>query len=477
MNLPSSYFLNFYMQKKKNLVLLVTLSFIASLGGFLFGYDTAVISGTLLFVKKQFDLSAGLEGWYVGSALVGSLIGVAFAGWLSDKYGRKMILLLSGSLFSISAIGCALASGFSMLIMYRLIGGMGVGIASMLSPLYISEISPPKLRGRLVALYQLSIAIGILCSYFANSWLLETSSTPGFEQHSMFRLIFKEEVWRAMLGMEAIPALSFFILVIIIPKSPRWLVVKGKFEQANKILSKIVGEKEASAEIKEIKETLALETEKGSWKMIFEPGIKMAILIGVALAILQQYTGIDSIIYYGPRIMEQAGFDIGEALGSQIIIGIINVVFTLLAIWKIDQYGRRPILLAGTIGTFISLIAIGFLFFFDMAEGYLLISFILVFIACFAFSLGPVVWVILAEIYPTKIRGRAMSIATMGAWIGMTTIGFIIPISLDSIGPAFTFWIFALFCLPTLYIGLKLVPETKGKTLEEIERHWLKYRS
>ncbi|MFC2124361.1 sugar porter family MFS transporter [Bacteroidota bacterium] len=463
------------MHINKQRIFLIVLAFIASLGGFLFGYDTAVISGTLSFVTQQFDLSAGLEGWYVGSALIGSIIGVAFAGWLSDKYGRKMTLLLCGLLFSISAIGCAISGGFSGLVIYRLIGGMGVGIASMLSPLYISEISPPKIRGRLVALYQLAIAIGILCSYFVNAYLLQASSIPGYEQSATLRLVFKEEVWRAMLGMEAIPALSFFILIIIIPKSPRWLVVKGKVEEAKGILRKIVGEDEATTEINEIRETLALESEKGSWKMILEPGIKMAVLIGVALAILQQYTGIDSIIYYGPRIMEQAGFGIGEALGGQVLIGIINVLFTLLAIWKIDHFGRRPIMIAGTIGMLISLTAIGFLFMLDKAEGLLLISFIMVFIACFAFSLGPVVWVILSEIYPTKIRGRAMSIATMGAWIGMTTIGFIIPVSLDSIGPAYTFWIFALFCLPTIYIGLKLVPETKGKTLEEIERHWLKY--
>jgi len=460
------------MHFNKKLFFLVLLSFIASLGGFLFGYDTAVISGTLSFVRTQYSLNAGMEGWYVGSALVGSLIGVGFAGWLSDKYGRKMTLLLSGSLFSISAIGCALASGFSSLIMYRLVGGIGVGVASMLSPLYISEISPPKLRGRLVALYQLSIAIGILCSYLINSWLLKSSSLPGFEQLGSLKLIFKEEVWRGMLGMEAIPALSFFILVIFIPKSPRWLVVKGKIEDAKRILSKIVDDQEADKEIKEISDTLTME--KGSWKMLLEPGIKLAVLIGVALAILQQYTGIDSIIYYGPRIMEKAGFGIGDALGSQVIIGIINVLFTLLAIWKIDSFGRRPIMISGTIGMMVSLVAIGILFAIGMAEGMLLISFIMVFIACFAFSLGPVVWVILAEIYPTKIRGRAMSIATMGAWIGMTTIGFIIPISLDNIGPSFTFWIFALFCIPTIYIGWKLVPETKGKSLEEIEKHWLK---
>lgn len=458
--------------KSKNPLYLVSLAFIASLGGFLFGYDTAVISGTLLFVRNQFGLHAGLEGWYVGSALIGSMIGVGFAGWLSDEYGRKMTLLLSGSLFSISAIGCAVASGFSDLTIYRLIGGLGVGIASMLSPLYISEISPPKIRGRLVALYQLSITFGILCSYLINAWLLQASSTPGFEHSGILGLIFKEEVWRAMLGMETIPALSFFMLIFFIPKSPRWLVVKGDNEKAMVILSKFVGEEEASIEMKEIREAVALE--KGSWRMILEPGIKLAVLIGVALALLQQYTGIDSIIYYGPRVMEKAGFGIGEALGGQVFIGVINVVFTLLAVWKIDQFGRKPILIGGTLGMFISLIAIGLLFAMGKAEGFLLISFIMVFIACFAFSLGPVVWVLLSEIYPTKIRGRAMSVATMAAWIGMTTIGFVIPVLLDSIGPAFTYWIFALFCLPTIYIGWKLVPETKGKTLEEIEKYWMR---
>lgn len=452
---------------------LVSLSLIASLGGFLFGYDTAVISGTLSMVRKQFELNAGMEGWYVSSALLGCILGVSGAGWLSDRYGRKSVLLLTGSLFSVSAIGCAMSLSFTTLVIYRLVGGLGVGIASMLSPLYISEISPPSMRGRLVTLYQFAITIGILSAYFVNVWLLNSSNDPGFENMANIQLIFKEEVWRGMLGMEAVPAISFFILILFIPKSPRWLVVKGQSDQARKVLTSLVGIEEAKQEIAEIEDTLALEG--GSWKMLLAPGIKMAVFIGVALAVLQQFTGIDAIIYYGPRIFEEAGFELSEALGGQVIIGLINVVFTVIAIFTIDIFGRKRLLIAGTTGMLFSLILIGILFATGSAGGMLLLSLILVFIACFAFSLGPVVWVILSEIYPTKIRGRAMSIATIAVWIGTSIIGQLIPLSLDNLGPDITFWIFAFFCLPTIYIGWKLLPETKGRTLEEIERYWLKY--
>jgi MFS transporter, SP family, arabinose:H+ symporter len=454
-------------------ILLVSLALIASLGGFLFGYDTAVISGTLALVRRQFELNAAMEGWYVSSALVGCIIGVSGAGWLSDRYGRKMVLLLTGALFSISAIGCALSGSFTMLVWYRWIGGVGVGIASMLSPMYISEISPPSIRGRLVTLYQFAIAVGILSSYFVNSWLLRSSDVPGFPSMPNLHLIFKEEVWRGMLGMEAVPAMAFFLMILFIPKSPRWLVVKGRKDQARQILIRLTNETIADREIGEIEETLALE--KGSWRLLLEPGIKMAVFIGVALAVLQQFTGIDAIIYYGPRIFEEAGFALSEALGGQVVIGIINVTFTVIAIFTIDSLGRKKLLLLGTSGMFITLILIGILFAIGKAQGMLLLSLVLVFIACFAFSLGPVVWVLLSEIYPNRIRGRAMSIATIAVWIGTALIGQLIPLSLDNLGPHITFWIFAFFCLPTLYIGWKLLPETKGKTLEEIEKHWLKY--
>lgn len=458
---------------KRNIVL-TGIALIASLGGFLFGYDTAVISGTLAMVQEQFGLSASLEGWYVSSALVGCIAGVSGAGWLSDTYGRKMVLLLTGALFSISAIGCAISTSFTMLVIYRLIGGIGVGIASMLSPLYISEISPAKWRGRLVTLYQFAITIGILSAYFVNLWLLNASDNPGYEHMSSLRQIFKEEVWRGMLGMEAIPAISFFLLVMLIPRSPRWLVVKGRKAQAHRILTKLVGEREADREVSDIEDTLSLE--KGSWNMLLAPGIKMAVFIGVALAVLQQFTGIDAIIYYGPRIFEEAGFALSEALGSQVLIGIINVVFTVIAIFTIDTLGRKRLLLTGAAGMMLSVIIIGYLFATGNAGSTMLMVLILVFIACFAFSLGPVVWVILSEIYPTRIRGRAMSIATVAVWIGTSIIGQMIPISLDNLGPHITFWIFAFFCLPTLYIGWKLMPETRGMTLEDIERYWLKYK-
>jgi sugar porter (SP) family MFS transporter len=461
------------MKDGKKITYIVWLAVIASLGGFLFGYDTAVISGTLAFVRHQFGLAAAMEGWYVSSALVGCIAGVSVAGWLSDQFGRKMILLLAAILFTISAIGCAVSASFTTLVIYRLIGGMGVGIASMLSPMYISEISPPALRGRLVALYQFSITFGILCSFLVNASLLDRSTAGSLNNESL-QLIFKEEVWRAMLGMEAIPALLFFLLLTSIPKSPRWLVVKGRIEKASKILNRVVGPQAAAAEMEEILETM--NAEKNSWRMVLEPGIRMAVWLGVSLAVLQQFTGIDAVIYYGPKILEQAGFGLSEALGGQVVIGIINMSFTILAILTIDKFGRKPLLIAGTAGMLVSLTAIGLLFVLDMAEGILLLSFILVFIACFAFSLGPVVWVILSEIYPNRIRGRAMSIATLGVWIGTSIIGQTIPLSLENLGPALTFWIFALFCIPTIYIGARLVPETKGKTLEEIERFWLKYK-
>lgn len=463
------------MKSGSNKAFIWWLTITASLGGLLFGYDTAVISGTLSMVREQFGLNAPMEGWYVSSALVGCIIGVSFSGWISDKYGRKKVLLIAAALFSISAIGCPLASSFSSLAVYRLIGGMGVGIASMLSPMYISEISPAALRGRFVALYQLAITVGILCSYLINAGLLKESIGQEFFISDKLTLVFKTEVWRGMLGMESVPAVLFFILLIFVPESPRWLVIKGNTEKAKSILLKTSGETESEKEIQEIRESM--ESERKSKNLVLEPGMKMAVFLGVSLAVLQQFTGIDAIIYYGPRILEQAGFGLSDALGSQVLFGSINMAFTLLAIWQIDKFGRKPLLLTGTLGMLVSLVIIGFLFVTNQTDGVLLLALILIFIASFAFSLGPVVWVILSEIYPTSIRGRAMSVATMAVWIGTAIIGQLIPLSLDNLGPAVTFWIFGFFCIPTIWIGWKIMPETKGKSLESIEKYWLSYSS
>ncbi len=455
--------------QKSNNSYLLFIALTAALGGFLFGYDTAVISGTIGFVKSKFALDAAMEGWFVSSALVGCIAGVSFAGELSDRLGRKKALIASGLLFFISALGCAISASHTELILFRLLGGVGVGVASMLSPLYISEVSPAKIRGRMVALYQLAITIGILVAYFSNAWLLKHSSTVEI-QNPLLQKIFAEEVWRAMFGTEMLPAVLFFITMFFVPESPRWLATKGKNIQAEGILAKINGSSLAKEELVSINKAIAKE-EKGSWKVLFHPGIRVAMFAGIALAILSQFTGINAIIYYGPRIMEEAGLKLSDALGGQVIIGFVNVIATIYAISKIDKFGRKKLMYYGVSGMAISLIIVGILFLLKMTSGVIILIFILSFCASFSIGFGPVVWVLLSEIYPTKVRGRAMSIATLSLWIGTALIGQFVPWMLETLTPAGTFFIFALFCIPVPYI-LKRIPETKGMSLEDIENAW-----
>lgn len=448
---------------------LLFIALTAALGGFLFGYDTAVISGTIGFVKSKFALDAVMEGWFVSSALVGCIAGVSFAGELSDRVGRKKALIASGFLFSLSALGCAISASHTQLIVFRLLGGVGVGVASMLSPLYISEVSPANIRGRMVALYQLAIATGILVAYFTNAWLLKNSM--GLEiQNVLLQKIFAEEVWRAMFGSEVVPAMLFFITMFFIPESPRWLAARGKDLEAGFVLAKINGSSLAIKELASINEAIAKE-EKGSWKALFQPGIKVALLAGVFLAVLSQFTGINAIIYYGPRIMEASGLKLSDALGGQVIIGIVNVAGTVFTIMKIDKYGRKKLMLWGVSGMCISLIIVGILFYLNMTSGVVILIFILTFCASFSVGYGPVVWVLLSEIYPTKMRGRAMSIATLSLWIGTALIGQLVPWMLENLTAAGTFFVFALFCIPVPFI-LRRIPETKGMSLEDIENAW-----
>ena len=462
------------MPEASNQRYLLGLALIASLGGFLFGYDTAVVSGTLGFVQRQFELGAVMEGWYVSSALVGCIVGVAGAGSLSDLFGRKHVLILSAVLFSVSAVGCMVAGGHFLLILYRWIGGMGVGVASMLVPLYISEISPPRSRGRMVALYQLAITVGILCAYFVNAGLLRYAEGASAGS-GLFHFVFVEEAWRGMLGSEAVPALLFLVLLLIVPESPRWLVALDRVEEGRVILARAGGRQAADQQIVDIREALAQEPE--SWRHILaRPGIRLAVVLGAVLGLLSQFSGINAIIYYGPRILEEAGFALGEALGGQVVIGFVNVIFTFVAIWKIDHLGRRPLLIGGVSGLIAALVAIGFLFSFGVTEGPWVLLCILGFIACFAASFGPVIWVLLSEMYPTRMRGRAMSVATFSLWVGTALVGQMVPWLLETMGAGGTFWLFAVLCSPTLYLGWKVLPETKGKSLEEIERYWMEWR-
>lgn len=457
-----------------SMMYLATISFIATLGGFLFGFDTAVISGIIGFVKSQFSLDAVMEGWVVSSALVGCIIGVMGAGSLSDRFGRKKMLLLSAALFFVSAIGAMLPQTAQGLIIARLVGGVGIGMASMLSPMYISEFSPPHLRGRLVALYQFAITVGILAAYFSNAVLLGISERgTAFAPGGLLHYVAIEEVWRSMFGIAVIPSALFFVLVLFVPESPRWLMKQGQREKATGILARVGGWEAAEAESKEIQD--ALSQESGSLRQLLKPGLRIALLIGILLPFFSQVSGINVVIYYGPKIFKEAGFTLSEALGGAVTIGIVNVLATLIAIWKVDNLGRRPLLLWGITGVLITLTLVGLLFFMNASDSSWLLILFLVYCACFAISYGPVVWIIIAEIFPTSIRGRAMAIGTFVVWATNAVVGQSFPWLLENLGPAGAFWIFAALCIPAIIVVWKLVPETKGKSLEQIEALWLSH--
>ena len=442
---------------------------VAALGGFLFGFDTAVISGTISLVKSDFNLNPVTEGWFVSCALLGCIIGVSFSGKLSDKYGRKIVLILSAILFLASAIGCMYASSFTGLIIFMLIGGLGIGVASMVSPLYISEFAPARLRGMMVSLYQLALTIGIVLAYFSNAYLAE-HATASYATEGMTR-IFSTEVWRAMLGLGALPAFIFLICLFLVPESPRWLLLKGQTQQASAILVKIDGPQAAAHEIKAF-QAQGEDHHDTPLAALFTPVYRKALWIGLLLPFLSQVCGINAVIYYGPRILEQAGFTLNSALGGQVTIGLVNVVFTFVAIFTVDKWGRRPLLFVGIGGAVASLIIIGALFALGITSGPWILLFILAFIACFAFSFGPVCWVVVGEIFPNAIRGKAMALATLSLWVGNFLVGQLTPVMLEGLGSSWTFWLFALCCSPAIWLAWKLIPETKGRSLEDIEAHW-----
>ena len=407
---------------------IIFLSFVAALGGILFGYDTAVISGTTEVVKMQFGLTTGGEGWYVGCALIGSIVGVLVAGMLSDFLGRKKTMLISAVLFSISAIGCAFSADFTQLVIYRMIGGFGIGIVSIVSPVYISEVSPAEVRGTMVSLYQLFITIGFLLAYLANYLILKGTSL--------------DEYWRPMLGAEAIPDLLFLVLIFFIPESPRWLAVRGQRRDNSE-----------------------------AWAALREKGILKAVLIGSAIAILGQFMGVNAVLYYGPKIFADAGFP--DPLFSTVLVGVVNMLTTVIALLIIDKVGRKQLVWWGVGGMIVCLLCIG-LYFLPSTNlpNWFMLTFFLLYVFCTAISISAVVFVLLSEMYPNRVRGLAMSIAGFALWIGTYLIGQLTPWMLENLTPAGTFFLFAFMCLPYLWIMYRHVPNTTGKTLEEIEDYW-----
>jgi sugar porter (SP) family MFS transporter len=461
---------------KGSLAYLSFVCIVSALGGLLFGFDTYVVSGARGLVVKQFQLGAAMEGWFVASATLGCVIGAAIAGTISDRYGRKKVLILSGILFVVSVWGCCIAKATAVLIAARWIGGLGVGVSSMVSPLYISEISPPRIRGRMVTLFQFAITIGICLALFSNAGLQAVSEKyAGSESTGFWHYIVVQEVWRGMFGAEFVPAMLFLLLCLIIPESPRWLTKVGRLSEARKTIATVSGSAVADREIEEIKNVIAYEA--GSVMQLFRPGLRKALFVALFLAIVSELSGITIVFLYGPGILEDAGFSLGGALGGFVPIGVVNVVFTIIAIWLMDKAGRRPLLFLGNLGCCISLFTIGILFSTNRTEGIILVFMICLFVACFAFSMGPIKWVVMSEIFPTRIRGRAVAIATLAVWGTDFIYNQFYPIVESKIGVDNSFFIFAAVLIPQFFFVWKIMPETKGRTLEEIEQSWTRTKS
>ena len=461
-------------KKKSSMRYIIFISVVSALGGILFGYDTGVVSGTISQVTDQFALDTIQKGWYVSSALLGSIIGVACAGVLSDYVGRKRTLIISALLFTILGIGCAVARSFFELVCYRIIGGLGIGMVSIISPLYISELSLPRYRGRLVSMYQLAITVGFLAAYLMNYLLVHFGQTYLFEG-SLLHKIFNTEGWRAMLGMEAVPAILFLYVLFYIPESPRWLVLREKESHARTILSRLYAtENEAEQELNNIKGVTAAK-EGSEWKYLFQPGIFKIVLIGLSIAMLGQFMGINAVMYYGPAIFQESGISSGDSLFYQVFVGLVSVLTTVLALLIIDKVGRKKLVYWGVSSIFVSLIAIAFYFEYGKALGIptigLLVLFLFYIFSC-AISINAVIWVLLSELYPLKVRGVAMSIAGFSLWTGSFLISQLTPWMLQRLSPAGTFVLFALMCIPYMLIVWKLIPETAGISLEEIEKNW-----
>jgi len=440
------------MKDRFNLLYVLRISLISALGGLLFGYDISVISGAIPFITDYFDLTEWWKGFVVSSVYIGCMVGAGLAGTFSDYYGRKKILLFSAILFTISAFGSGLADSLWSFFIWRLIGGLGVGMASVLSPLYIAEVSPANFRGRFVSTIQFTIVLGILVAYFVNYTLVNTG----------------ENNWRIMFMTEAIPSLLFFMGIFLIPESPRWLTLRGGQEKAKKVLSSIGGTKYAESTIAEIKLSASSHS-RISFTKLLHPPLRALLLIGVVLAVFQQWSGINVIFFYAPEIFAQTGISVESQLGQTVLVGIVNVTFTMVAMLLVDKIGRRALMLFGAAGMCLCYIIIGLLFKNDLLEGYALLIIILLTIACYATSLAPVTWVLISEIFPNRIRGTAMAISTISLWIACFLLTLTFPAMMKAFEGAWTFWLYASICFfGFLFIRAK-VPETKGRTLEELE--------
>ena len=443
---------------------------ISAMGGLLFGYDWVVIGGAKPFYEKFFGLTTPSQiGWAMSSALVGCLVGALVSGGLSDRFGRKKLLILAAFLFTMTGILTALAPNFSIFIANRLLGGVAIGLASNLSPMYIAEISPAATRGKFVSVNQLTIVIGILAAQLAN-WLIAEPVPAGATAADILASWNGQAGWRWMFGAEAVPALLFFLLMFIVPESPRWLVKNGRVEEAGRVLAKVGGPGFAAEALADIRATLAAgEIGRVRFRDLLEPGLTKVLLIGIVLAVYQQWCGINVIFYYAQEIFTAAGYGVSDVLFNIVITGTVNLIFTLVAIRLVDRRGRKPLMMIGSAGLAVVFGLIGASYAVH-SRGLHILVLVVVAMALYALSLAPVTWVLLSEIFPNRIRGAAMSVSTFALWSACFVLTYSFPHLNKGLGSAGTFWIYAGISVLGFVFIKSRVRETKGKTLEQIER-------
>ena len=455
-----------------NMAFIWLVCLVAAMGGLLFGYDWVVIGGAKPFYEPYFritDETPFLRGWAQSSALVGCLIGAVLSGMISDKSGRKRLLILSGLLFTVSAVGTAVAWNFLFFNVFRIIGGIGIGLASSLSPMYIAEISPARMRGRFVSINQLTIVIGILAAQITN-WLIAQKVPEGAIADFILTSWNGQYGWRWMFGAETVPAFLFFLLMFFVPESPRWLVKYGKDKLAARILSRVGGSEYADFEIRNIKNTLvSQEIAKVNFRDLAEPKLLRIVALGVFLAVFQQWCGINVIFNYAQEVFAAAGYGVSDILFNIIVTGVVNLLFTFVAIYTVDRFGRRILMLIGAGGLAGIYALLGTGYFFKSTGAHMLVLVVSA-IGCYAMSLAPITWVVISEIFPNRIRGAAMAVAVFSLWAGCTALTLTFPYLKAGLGAHGAFWVYGIICVVGFVIILIKLPETRGKSLEDIER-------
>jgi sugar porter (SP) family MFS transporter len=459
-------------QNKINGRFILGITLVSAMGGLLFGYDWVVIGGAKPFYERFFQIttSAHLQGWAMSSALIGCLFGAISSGFLSERFGRKIPLIFAAALFTVSALGTGAANNFAPFVAYRILGGLGIGLASAISPMYIAEISPASIRGRLVSINQLAIVIGILAAQTVN-FLIAEKVDPNATDLDILQSWNGQKGWRYMFWAETIPAASFFILAFLIPESPRFLVKIGNINKATNILKRIGGADYAENEIKNIAQTIKTSSKKIKLGELLTPNVRPLLIIGIVLAIFQQWCGINVIFNYAEEIFVAAGYSVSDMLFNIIITGTVNLIFTLIAMRVVDSWGRRKLMLIGSSGLAIIYIILGASYMLNL-QGIIILILVLMAIATYAMTLAPITWVVLSEIFPNRVRGAAMAVATTSLWIACFILTYTFPTLNKWLNAGGTFWLYAFICILGFLFILRKLHETKGKTLEEIEKNF-----